>query len=96
MTTHLPRARIAEITKEAEELYPNQRSNGNDIYHANDMADGKQEAYISAATKYALLIEQERERVKGLVEAIEFVINSPHPEYCKTKLETALNQYKSI
>jgi len=91
MTTELSKKRLTEIEIEAEELYPVL----NQSMYRSDKSE-QHIAYVEAATKYALLLEQERDKVKGLVEAIEFVINSPHPEYCKTKLETALNKYKSI
>ena len=39
-----------QIARVADEKYPNKRSNGNDVYHDNDMADAKQEAFIAGAT----------------------------------------------
>ena len=54
MITELTPERLAEIEREAKELFPE-----------------TPQPYISAATKYALLIEQERERAGKLVEALE-------------------------
>lgn len=67
----LTKEEISKIRQEAEALYPNQRSNGNDIYHANDMADAKQEAHTAAVTA-------ERERTKGLVEAAHIKLFEKH------------------
>mgnify|MGYP001459886247 CR=1 FL=1 len=45
-----------QIARVADEKYPNKRSNGNDVYHDNDMADAKQEAFIAGApSRFRLL-----------------------------------------
>lgn len=54
-----------DFQREAEELYPNTRSNGNDIYHNNDLADAQQEAHIKARQMSEQEIRELREELEA-------------------------------
>lgn len=92
MTTELTPERLAEIEREAEERYPD---NGSTIGQV--IVLGQREGYIAAAVPCELLLEQEREKVKGLVECLKKVSELPFSDTARKRvIETELNKYKSI